>query len=148
MPPLALREDDRRIAKEMTSLINIARQQQGLVPLLLNDRLSQVAKGHADDMLRRAYMSHKTPDGVDVAQRVTRSGVMWCAVAENIAGAPTYYKDGIWVTGYESVSEAHEGLMSSKGHKANILGTFEEVGVGRVNNKDGTLIIVEVFLKR
>ena len=148
MGPIALTDEDRRLAQEMLNLINATRRQYNLAHLLLNDRLCQVAKGHASDMKQRGYQAHMTPEGEDVGQRVSNAGVIWRAVAENVAGNPTHREGHTIVTGYPSIKAGHEGLVSSTGHRANILGDYQEVGIGIAPNDDGTLIVVEVFIKR
>ncbi|HOG46457.1 MAG TPA: CAP domain-containing protein [Anaerolineae bacterium] len=148
MGPLVLTPEDRRAAGEMLQLVNASRREQGLRPLLLNERLCQVAKGHANDMRRRGYQAHESPEGVGVDQRVSRAGVSWHAVGENIAGGPTRRQGNVTKTGYPSLAAVHRGLLSSPGHRANILGDYDEMGVGLASNRDGTLIVVEVFIKR
>jgi len=148
MGPAALTDEDRRLAQEMLNLINATRRQHNVAPLLLNDRLCQVAKGHAYDMKRRGYQSHSTPEGIDVGQRVSSAGVVWRAVGENIAGNPTHRQGQTIISGYRSIQEGHLGLLSSAGHRANILGDYHEVGIGIATNPDETFIIVQVFIKR
>ncbi len=67
-----------------------------------------MARAHADDMFRRGYFSHDTPEGVDPFQRMKQAGIVFGLAGENLALAPT-------------LDIAHNGLMNSPGHRANIL---------------------------
>jgi uncharacterized protein YkwD len=131
-----LTPDDQKLAKDMLSHINTSRRESGLPALALNDRLCRVAKAHAVDMKLRRYFDHKTPEGTTPAQRVTRAEIHWSGVAENLASS------------YDSLVTVHRGLMESPGHRANILGDYQEVGIGAATDTDRTLTVVEVFRKR
>lgn len=59
--------------------------------------------------------------------------------AENVA-YNHYYDDPVKV--------AVDGWMKSAGHKKNILGDFEETGVGVAISKEGQFYITQLFAKR
>jgi uncharacterized protein YkwD len=102
----------------MLDLVNQERTSRGLVALEMDDSLKQVARAHADDMFRRGYFAHNTPEGVDPFQRMNAAGIVFGLAGENLALAP-------------SLQIAHEGLMNSPGHRANILNEgFRKVGIG------------------
>ena len=54
--------------------VNSIRASHKLRRLRRNRRLSQAALGHARDMLRRRYFSHRSPEGATVLTRVRRIG--------------------------------------------------------------------------
>lgn len=126
----------------MLDLINLARSRNGLKPLSLNARLCLVAKAHAEDEKRRGYYSHCTPEGLGPSDRVNRARIPCRGVGENLCGGPT--RGG--TTGYASIQQAHAALVRSPRHKDNLLGPYDEVGIGVTNNADGTFIVVELFL--
>jgi uncharacterized protein YkwD/uncharacterized membrane protein required for colicin V production len=104
--------------EDMLALINQERTSRGLNALVMDEPLRQVARKHADDMFRRGYFAHDTPDGVDPFERMERDGIRFGLAGENLALAPT-------------LETAHEGLMNSPGHRANILKVgFNRVGIG------------------
>jgi uncharacterized protein YkwD len=77
-----------------------------------------VARGHSIDMLQRGYFAHETPEGRTPFDRMRDGGVRFTVAGENLALAPT-------------VTLAHQGLMGSPGHRANILRPeFTRVGIG------------------
>ncbi|MCS6915498.1 MAG: CAP domain-containing protein [Myxococcales bacterium] len=69
----------------MVELINIERAKAMLPPLQPNDRLTEAAQTHAEDMQRRGYASGTTPEGEGTGQRVTRHRYPWRSLAELIA---------------------------------------------------------------
>lgn len=102
----------------MIDLVNKERTSRGIKALTFDPRLRDVARGHSEDMLRRGYFSHYSPEGKTVADRATSAGIDFLVIGENLAYAPT-------------LQAAHNGLMNSPGHKANILSTdYTKIGIG------------------
>jgi len=102
----------------MLELVNKERTSRGLPALTMDPALVEVARAHADDMFKRGYFSHDTPEGVDPFQRMEAAGITFGLAGENLALAPT-------------LDIAHNGLMNSPGHRANILKDgFLKVGIG------------------
>lgn len=103
---------------QMLHLLNAERKRRGLPPLRMDERLRQLARSHARDMLARGYFAHDDPEGRDPFQRMRAAGISYQTAGENLAFAP-------------SVEVAHAGLMNSPGHRANILNPkFHRVGIG------------------
>lgn len=102
----------------MLEMVNRERTSRGLQPLTMDPELQEVARAHARDMFARGYFAHETPEGIDPFQRMDAAGITYRTAGENLALAPT-------------LEIAHEGLMNSPGHRANILnGDFGRVGIG------------------
>lgn len=97
-----------RIAAEMLARVNQARQQNGLLPLAPNPLLDRISQAHADDLLRRAYSGHVTPEGLGPTDRA-RAGGYRPGIGENI------------VEQRFSTEEAFKAWMGSPGHRRNIL---------------------------
>jgi uncharacterized protein YkwD len=106
--------------------LNAARERHDLKPLKLNRRLSNAARRHSRDMVRRGYFAHDSPGGATVVDRIRRSGYLRGAsswtVGENLA----------WGTRKRSTPRAiTKGWMNSAGHRANILSpSFRDIGIG------------------
>jgi uncharacterized protein YkwD len=103
-------------------LLNTERAKYGLVPLRQHPLLELASQRHSDDMVRREYYEHETPDGVDPQMRMSAVGY-----------APPWTGENLYTgTGTEATPvRALEGWMESPGHRANILRPeFTEVGVG------------------
>ncbi len=102
----------------MLELLNQERIRAGLPPLVRDPAMDAVARAHSIDMLQRGYFAHEDPDGRTPFDRMRQGNVQFNAAGENLALAPT-------------VALAHQGLMDSPGHKANILHpAFKRVGIG------------------
>ena len=70
---------------------------------------------------KRNYFSHYTPEGKSPFDRMDEAGIKYKAAGENLAYAP-------------SVEVAHQGLIDSPGHRANILRPeFGHLGVGVID---------------
>ncbi len=102
----------------MLDLVNQERTSRGLVALTMDDQLQELARYHGRDMFQRGYFAHETPEGVDPFQRMDAAGITYRLAGENLALAPT-------------LEIAHDGLMNSPGHRANILNPgFRKIGIG------------------
>lgn len=118
---------------EMFNLVNQERAKAGRSPLAWRTELVPVARAHAEDMLRRGYFGHYSPEGKDVGDRLNGAGVTYVAAGENLALAPT-------------VRTAHDGLMGSEGHRRNILGEeFGRAGIGVIDGGIYGKMIVQIF---
>lgn len=118
---------------KMIDLVNRERMNQGLQPLIFDLSLRQIARGHSADMFLKGYFAHYDFEGKNVADRAIKNGVEYQVVGENLAYAP-------------SLELAHQGLMNSPGHRANILsGDFNRVGIGIADGDEYGLMITQVF---
>ena len=104
--------------EEMLRLLNTERARSGLSPLRVDARLRTLARKHSRDMFARGYFAHVNPDGKSPFDRMRRARIDYSEAGENLAMAP-------------SVAIAHDGLMRSPGHRANILDPkFGRIGIG------------------
>lgn len=105
----------------MLKLVNDERTARGLSPLVLNLQLIEAARAHAKDMFERGYFSHVTPEGLTPPDRLDRAKITYGTMGENLALAP-------------EIMIAHDGLMKSPGHRANILSErFRKIGIGVID---------------
>jgi uncharacterized protein YkwD len=117
----------------MLELVNGEREAAGLRPLRADPETTPVARGHSRDMFARSYFSHVSPDGKDLGDRMQQARVGYLSAGENLALAPT-------------LSSAHNGLMRSPGHRANILRPqFGRLGVGVLDGGRHGLMVTQVF---
>lgn len=131
--PAAELKVDAEAEGQMFALVNKARSENGVSPLTWTPQITVVAEAYAKDMWVRHYFSHYSPEGKDVGDRLTASGIGYTFAGENLALAPT-------------VSTAFTGLMNSPGHRANILEPrFKKVGIGAVDNGYYGIMFVQVF---
>lgn len=108
------------LEKQMLDLVNGERKKAKLKPLAWDGALAAVGRAHSADMVRRNFFAHASPDDRQVGDRLKVARVAFLAAGENLAFAPT-------------LPIAHQGLMDSAGHRANILRpAFGRLGVGLV----------------
>lgn len=104
--------------RKMLSLVNSERTSRGLLPLILDSSLQSLARSYAKEMFQQGYFSHYDPEGRSPFDRMNDAGITYVSAGENLALAP-------------SVDLAHQGLMNSPGHRANILSpNYHRVGIG------------------
>jgi uncharacterized protein YkwD len=102
----------------MLALVNMERKKHGLKSLTGDPEMTTVARKHSKDMFGRGYFSHTSPEGFTPFDRMARDGVTFLTAGENLALAQT-------------LTIAHNGLMKSPGHRANILNpAFGRLGIG------------------
>jgi len=108
--------------KEMFNDVNRERTTRGIRALEVGSQaLINVARSHCEDMFRRGYFSHYSPEGLSPFDRITNAGIAFSYAGENLALAPNNQL-------------AMQGLMQSPGHKENILQpNFGHIGVGVID---------------
>lgn len=105
----------------MFTLLNQERASRDLSPLRLDLRLRQLARDHSKDMFAWGYFSHIDHQGNDPFQRMHKAGIYFETAGENLAYAG-------------SVQIAHDGLMNSPDHRANLLNPdFSHIGIGVID---------------
>ena len=102
----------------VVALTNQSRTKARLAPLTVSAELTAAARAKLDDMLRRHYFEHVTPDGRKPWWFITAAGYRIRFAGENLA------------KGYFSETDLQHGWMKSHGHRNNILGKhYTEIGV-------------------
>lgn len=114
---------------EFLAAINSSRSAAGLAPLSMSGSLQSYARTHSLAMADANGIYHSTG-----AQLAAAAGSGWTNLGENVGRGP-------------SVSALHSAFMGSSGHKANILGDYNYVGVG-TTTKDGYIYVTAVFMKK
>lgn len=121
------------LEKRMLDMINRERSKINLKPMKFDSKLAQAATKHSSDMLQRGYFSHYTPEGTGPFDRLRSERIRFRIAGENLALAQT-------------LQSAHQGLMESPVHKANILHkSFGRVGIGILDAGANGIIITQNF---
>ena len=106
------------VERRLWANVNRDRTAAGLPALLWDDRVAAVARAHSDEMRRTHNVAHISPVTGSAAERVRAAKIKTGVVLENVARA-------------YGVTEAHDGLMNSPGHRANILSSeATQIGIG------------------
>jgi uncharacterized protein YkwD len=117
----------------MLVLVNEERAKAGLKPVRADSEIQVVARKHSADMFARGYFSHINPDREDPFDRMRKGGIKFLAAGENLALAQT-------------LTIAHNGLMNSPGHRANILQpAFGRLGIGILDGGIRGLMVTQNF---
>lgn len=108
--------------KQMLDDVNKERTSRGIRTLDLGSQtLVDVGRAHCEDMFRRGYFSHYTPEGLSPFDRMTNAGITFTYAGENLALAP-------------NEQLAMQGLMQSPGHRENILNpNYGRIGIGVID---------------
>ncbi len=114
-------------------LINDARSKANREPLQQDSALDALAQNYAKTILLTNYFAHRDQQGKTPDDRAKAMQIKFDYFGENLAFAPT-------------ILVAHEGLMNSSGHRANIESpVFRRVGVAVLDVKYFGKIVVEEF---
>jgi uncharacterized protein YkwD len=116
------------VERKVTQFTNEARRYHHLTPLEPDITLIDIARAHSDDMLKRNYFSHVSPDGKSIRDRIFPAYSRALSQAgENIWSGHGYgYSDSTLMA-----RAIMDSWMNSPGHRANILNpNYNYIGVG------------------
>ncbi len=125
--------DLRGLEQDMVELINIEREARGMKPLALVPDLAEVAREHSRVMMTSKKVTHEA-DGSLMEERIQKRVSNVCWFGENI-------------TKHYNIEYALTDLMSSPGHRGNILDPkFDAIGIGIQRDAKGLLYITQDFV--
>lgn len=133
--PATVDEAERRLFAS----VNRDRATARLSPLVWDGALANVARSYSEEMRRTHIVAHISPTSGSAADRVRAAHIRTAVVLENVARA-------------YGIDEAHQALMNSPGHRANLMSTLAtHVGIG-VAYGDGAsgrreMFITQVFTR-
>jgi uncharacterized protein YkwD len=129
--------DLKQVRDRMLARVNAERRAKRLPPLRENALLDQAAQAHADDMIRRSYYGHESPEGTTPLERTQKAGYRALRVGENIAEGPP------------TVTVVMDEWMRSPMHQEHIVSLLlNEIGMGVAFGKNGRgyeIVWVQVF---
>lgn len=130
----AASDDLDRLRQRALELVNQARAEHGLPALKPGPTLATAAQAHAEDMLRRRYYAHETPEGKDPRDRyLAAGGSASSLVEENIARCqrcPVPPEAA-------AVESLQRSWMDSPEHRENILAPgIDRLGFGIAGDQD------------
>jgi uncharacterized protein YkwD len=123
---------------ELFARVNQVRAEHHLNPLRGSTELAAVARSHAEDMARRGYFAHESPEGKNALDRAQSAGLSgFKLLAENI-GAST--------VGGDRLEAIVDEWMNSHDHRENVLNpAFNTAGVAVVDAPGGRTLVVELY---
>lgn len=110
----------------LLSRINASRAAAGLSPVEIYWDLTDNARAHTSAMINKGSIYHNPNLG----------GVtgVWHALGENVG------------VGFDA-NQLHDAFMASSGHRANILGNYNYVGIGAQAGADGLVWATVIFMR-
>ena len=115
--------------QKLLALLNQERVKAGLPALQWDAHLAQSARAHGKIVAQRGQLSHQFPGESELGERVAATGLRFNAAGENVAVAPT-------------VEQAHDGLMGSPPHRANILSDkYNAAGLAVIPHGDQVYVV-------
>lgn len=122
------------VSSKMIELTNLTRTEAGLEPLTENSTLSKYAMEKGQDMLKRNYFAHDTPDGRKPWEWIDKDEYDYVYAGENLA------------MDFVSAEVVHDAFLKSPSHRNNILNSkYNEIGVavlqGELGDHQTTLLV-------
>jgi len=143
------------LEKLIHQAINLNRRVNEEEPLMWDDKLGNLARAHSEDMVKRGYFKHLTPEGLSPMKRLEQAGYTSCRlVGENIYQNNLYSrvitekkKTTYDWNSMETISlTTVKGWMDSEGHRKNILDkNYVREGIGVAIAPDDKVYITEIF---
>ena len=131
--PSILGNENRSTVKGILDPLNEARTKghmcgdqfyEAVRPVVWNKTLGEAALAHSLDMAEHGILSHKSSEGLDTGERLTKAGYSWITFGENVG------------QGYRTPQDAIRAWLRSKRHCKNIMNpAFEEAGVAYAKSK-------------
>lgn len=134
-PGLSAARFDSAGEAQLVDLINQARAERGLSPLEVDSRLTHAARQHTELMVQQSSLAHQFPGEPLPQDRMAAEGVASDRQGEN-------------VDLNQSIPGAHDALMHSPPHRANILNPeYNAVGIGVIRS-GANVWVTEDFARR
>ena len=119
---------------QMVNLVNQERAKAGVAQLAVDSQLVAVARIKSQDMITNNYFGHTSPSFGATFNLIKQRGIPYSTAGENLAGTM-------------NVTSAHQMLMNSAGHRANILyPAFRRIGIGIVHGGPYGAMFTQLFL--
>lgn len=137
---IAIAQPNEDLERALCQATNDLRFRHNLRPLVFDTQLSEIARGHSEEMGLQGYFSHQSPNQLckTIADRL-RFGHRFClSSAENLHKSNGYDRSRL-------IKVAVQSWMDSPHHYRNLINPrFNRVGIGIVNSK-GTYIFTQLF---
>jgi hypothetical protein len=119
--------------KRVFDELNHERASHGLAMLQWDEHAAGAARAHVRLLAESGKLSHQFPGEATLPERLGATGARFTVSAENVAQT-------------EFIEDVHPALMTSPGHRANILSaSYNAVGIGVVE-KQGKIYVAQDFI--
>jgi uncharacterized protein YkwD len=117
--------DPAKAAAEVVAGLNEARKKAGKAPFKVHPKLASAARHHVRDIAHRDKYRLEDDDGLSPFNRIEKSGYRFRRLGEATA------------SGQPSPEEAVRTWLEDRTNRENILGDFQDIGVGYAANDKG-----------
>jgi len=128
------------IKTELIKELNEERERLGINPLRDNMTLDKAAFLKAEDMIKKGYFDHESPDGISPWHWLKEAGYNYKLAGENLA------------IGFLDSDEVNKAWLASPSHRANLLNPrYRDVGISILKGDfkgNETTIVVQFFGQR
>lgn len=126
-----------RLEAELHRAVNETRARHHKIPLRRDPRLDAVARAHSEDMARRNYLAHESPEGTNPVDRLMQGGVEGFTLAGENVGLTTRPNP---------TDEILTGWLASPEHRQNLLAPFfNTTGLGIARSSTGALVYTQLY---
>jgi uncharacterized protein YkwD len=144
------------LEQKIHQLVNFERKVVERTALEWDDQLAKLAQAHSEDMAKRKYFKHVTPEGLTPMKRAEAAGYNTCQLmGENIYQNNLYSRvitekkrtTYDWNSIDQIASTTVKNWMQSEGHRQNLLEknyTKEGIGVAIDEADEGKVYITQV----
>jgi uncharacterized protein YkwD len=131
-------DDSGLFAERLHAEVNRVRAGYHLVALNRRGDLDAVARAHSEDMARRGYFSHHSPEGANPVDRLGAARVDDMRLAAENLGKTTEDNPSLQIV---------KQWLASPDHRSNLLApAFNFTGIGVARDARGALIYTQVYI--
>jgi uncharacterized protein YkwD len=121
------------LENDVLKYTNNFRRAQGLPALIMRNDLNSIARNHSEDMADGVKgFGH---GGFDKREKEVERIMNMHSMAENVA------------YGSESGREVVDMWIASKGHRKNLLGNYQYIGIGTARDERGIVYFTQIFVR-
>jgi uncharacterized protein YkwD len=127
-------------------LVNRDRAAEGLPPMQIDAQLAKAAQSHAEDMLRRNYFSHYSPEGQTPTDRLMAVGGTGYPSENIVMRESTRFRH----INIQALEEFQDQWMHSAKHRHTLMNpNLEKFGYGfAIDPSNGRTFAVQMFSRR
>ena len=118
--------------------VNAVRSSRHLIALQRLPEIDRIARAHSEDMARRHYLSHVSPEGLNPVDRLHTGGITGFTLAAENAGMTSRPDPN---------QEILQGWLHSDDHRRNLYAPpFNATGIGVAQAADGTFYYTQLYI--
>ena len=139
---------EEEIAREVYKKTNTLRSEKGLSVFVQTEDMNILSKLHTHNMIKHNFFDHKDHENASPSDRADALDFGWTGIAENIGRVPWFENVtncGDTRSAKTIVNCMMKGWENSPGHYANLVGDFQQIGIGVEFTKDSIVYFTQVF---